>query len=187
MKIALHTRVRADRIEDYEQAQRQVPGELTEAIRAAGVAAGRSGAAGLTCSISSTAPTTARLLAAWQSIPVNAAWQARMAELLETVARLLSRRRRRRACRWSGSCEHHRRASPCLGPGRARSGLDQRPDMAAIRRSFSVDDLRPAAQAAGVTGHCRRPDSDGRGRDTGAARRWQPPTRWWPASSAGLT
>ena len=36
MKIALHTRVRADRIEEYEQAHAAVPAELTEAIRAAG-------------------------------------------------------------------------------------------------------------------------------------------------------
>ena len=37
MKVALHTRVRADRIEEYEAAHREVPQELTAAIRAAGV------------------------------------------------------------------------------------------------------------------------------------------------------
>ena len=37
MKVALHTRVRADRIGDYEQAHSEVPGELADAIRAAGV------------------------------------------------------------------------------------------------------------------------------------------------------
>lgn len=36
MRIALHTRVRADRIEAYEQAHAAVPAELAEAIRAAG-------------------------------------------------------------------------------------------------------------------------------------------------------
>jgi len=36
MRIALHTRVRADRISEYEAAYRNVPGELTAAIRAAG-------------------------------------------------------------------------------------------------------------------------------------------------------
>ena len=37
MRIALHTRVRADRVEEYERAHREVPAELTGAIRAAGV------------------------------------------------------------------------------------------------------------------------------------------------------
>lgn len=36
MKVALHTKVRADRIEEYDAAHRQVPEELTAAIRAAG-------------------------------------------------------------------------------------------------------------------------------------------------------
>ena len=36
MRIALHTRVRADRIDDYEAAHRAVPAELSDAIRAAG-------------------------------------------------------------------------------------------------------------------------------------------------------
>jgi L-rhamnose mutarotase len=36
VRIALHTRVRADRIEEYQAAHRAVPAELTEAIRAAG-------------------------------------------------------------------------------------------------------------------------------------------------------
>lgn len=35
MRIALHTTVRADRIEEYEAAHREVPEELTDAIRAA--------------------------------------------------------------------------------------------------------------------------------------------------------
>ncbi|KJS54570.1 hypothetical protein VM98_18295 [Streptomyces rubellomurinus subsp. indigoferus] len=37
MRIALHTRVRAERIEEYEAAHRAVPDELTAAVRAAGV------------------------------------------------------------------------------------------------------------------------------------------------------
>ncbi|CAL9326492.1 hypothetical protein SUDANB51_00398 [Streptomyces sp. enrichment culture] len=37
MRVALHTRVRADRVEEYEAAHREVPEELTAAIRAAGV------------------------------------------------------------------------------------------------------------------------------------------------------
>ncbi|WP_210549057.1 hypothetical protein [Streptomyces scabiei] len=41
MKVALHTKVRADRIEEYEAAHRQVPEQLTVVIRAAGVGSGR--------------------------------------------------------------------------------------------------------------------------------------------------
>jgi L-rhamnose mutarotase len=37
MRVTLHTRVRADRIAEYEQAHAAVLPELTEAIRAAGV------------------------------------------------------------------------------------------------------------------------------------------------------
>lgn len=35
MKVALHTKVRADRIEEYDAAHREVPKELAAAIRAA--------------------------------------------------------------------------------------------------------------------------------------------------------
>jgi L-rhamnose mutarotase len=64
MRVAPHTKVRADRIVDYEAAHREVPGELTDAIRAAG---------------------HARLLAELEKLPVDVAWQARMAELLDVV------------------------------------------------------------------------------------------------------
>ena len=36
MRVALHTKVRADRITEYEAAHQEVPVELTEAIRVAG-------------------------------------------------------------------------------------------------------------------------------------------------------
>lgn len=36
MRIALHTRVRADHIDEYEAAHRAVPEELSNAIRAGG-------------------------------------------------------------------------------------------------------------------------------------------------------
>ena len=36
VRIALHTRVRTDRIDQYEAAHRAVPAELAEAIRAGG-------------------------------------------------------------------------------------------------------------------------------------------------------
>ncbi|GGW45695.1 L-rhamnose mutarotase [Streptomyces caelestis] len=64
MRVALHTGVRSDRIAAYEAAHREVPGELTDAIHAAGYA---------------------RLLAEVEKLPVNVAWQARVAELLDVV------------------------------------------------------------------------------------------------------
>ena len=39
MRIALNTRVRADRVADYEAAHREVPAELSAAIRAGGATA----------------------------------------------------------------------------------------------------------------------------------------------------
>ncbi|MFD4661127.1 L-rhamnose mutarotase [Kitasatospora sp. NPDC058444] len=85
MRIALHTRVREDRIEEYEDAHRAVPDELTAAIRAAGVSfrtiwrSGRELFHLLECE------DYARLLAELEHLPVNIAWQARMAELLDVV------------------------------------------------------------------------------------------------------
>ncbi|REK87203.1 L-rhamnose mutarotase [Streptomyces inhibens] len=85
MRIALHTKVREDHIDDYEAAHREVPKELTDAIRAAG-------ATSWTIWRSSTdlfhvleCDDYARLLAELESLPVNIAWQARMAELLDVV------------------------------------------------------------------------------------------------------
>ncbi|MFF5013030.1 L-rhamnose mutarotase [Streptomyces sp. NPDC001165] len=85
MRVALHTKVRAHRIADYEAAHREVPKELTDAIRAAG-------ATSWTIWRSSTdlfhlleCEDYGRLLAALEELPVNVAWQARMAELLDVV------------------------------------------------------------------------------------------------------
>lgn len=84
MRIALHTRVRADRIEDYEQAHAAVPPELTEAIRAAGVATWTIWRSGTDLFHLIDCADYAALLAFLDKHPANAAWQARMAELLET-------------------------------------------------------------------------------------------------------
>lgn len=59
MRVALHTKVRADRIDRYEAAHREVPVELTDAIRPPAPLPGRSGAAVPTSSTSWTARTTA--------------------------------------------------------------------------------------------------------------------------------
>jgi L-rhamnose mutarotase len=85
MRIALHTRVRADRIEDYERAHQAVPPELTEAIRAAGVRGWTIWRSGTDLFHLIDCDDYPAMLAQLGTLPVNIAWQARMAELLETA------------------------------------------------------------------------------------------------------
>jgi L-rhamnose mutarotase len=84
MKVALHTRVRAGRVGDYERAHRAVPGELTGAIRAAGVTSWTIWRSGTELFHLIECDDYAGMLAALAHHPVNAAWQAQMAELLES-------------------------------------------------------------------------------------------------------
>jgi L-rhamnose mutarotase len=82
MRIALHTRVRHDRLTEYEQAHAAVPPELSAAIRAAGVTSWtiwRSGTDLFHVIDCADYPAT---LASLATNPVNITWQARMAELL---------------------------------------------------------------------------------------------------------
>ncbi|MFD5073761.1 L-rhamnose mutarotase [Streptomyces sp. NPDC058371] len=97
MRVALHTEVRADRIAEYEAAHREVPEELTGAIRGAGATswtiwrwgsprasgAERGGGADLFHVLD--CEDYGRLLAELEKLPVNVAWQARMAELPDVV------------------------------------------------------------------------------------------------------
>ncbi|WP_377272917.1 L-rhamnose mutarotase [Peterkaempfera sp. SMS 1(5)a] len=85
MRIALHTRVRADRTEEYEQAHREVPEELVAAIRAAGVSSWTIWRSGTELFHLLECEDYAALLAELEQLPVNVAWQARMAELLDVV------------------------------------------------------------------------------------------------------
>jgi L-rhamnose mutarotase len=85
MRVAIHTRVRADRLEGYEQAHAAVPAELTEAIRAAGVSSWTIWRSGTDLFHLIDCADYAQMLAALAEHPVNVAWQARMAELLEDV------------------------------------------------------------------------------------------------------
>ncbi|GGJ48463.1 L-rhamnose mutarotase [Streptomyces brasiliensis] len=85
MRIALHTRVRENRIEEYETAHREVPAELTVAIRAAGVTSWIIWRSGCELFHVLECQDYARLLAELEKLPVNIAWQARMAELLDVV------------------------------------------------------------------------------------------------------
>ncbi|QKW10048.1 L-rhamnose mutarotase [Streptomyces sp. NA04227] len=85
MRVALHTKVRADRVAEYEQAHREVPAELTEAIRAAGARSWTIWRSGTDLFHVIDCEDYARLLAELEGLPVNVAWQARMAELLDVV------------------------------------------------------------------------------------------------------
>ncbi|MFD9483498.1 L-rhamnose mutarotase [Streptomyces sp. NPDC059991] len=85
MRVALHTRVRGDRIEEYEAAHREVPAELTAAIRAAGVTEWTIWRSGTELFHLIECADYGRLLAELERLPVNIAWQARMAELLDVV------------------------------------------------------------------------------------------------------
>ncbi|GGO92505.1 L-rhamnose mutarotase [Wenjunlia tyrosinilytica] len=83
MRVALHTRVRADGIEEYEAAHREVPQELTDAIRAAGATSWTIWRSGTDLFHVIDCEDYSRLIGELEGLPVNAAWQARMAELLE--------------------------------------------------------------------------------------------------------
>ncbi|MEV6741914.1 L-rhamnose mutarotase [Streptomyces sp. NPDC051104] len=85
MRVALHTKVRADRIEEYEAAHREVPKELTNAIRAGGAASWTIWRSGMDLFHVLECEDYGRLLAELEKLPVNVAWQARMAELLDVV------------------------------------------------------------------------------------------------------
>ncbi|MFE9816162.1 L-rhamnose mutarotase [Streptomyces sp. NBC_00236] len=85
MRIALHTKVRADRIAEYEAAHREVPAELTRAIRAAGATSWTIWRSGTDLFHVIECDDYARLLAELEQLPVNVTWQARMAELLDVA------------------------------------------------------------------------------------------------------
>ncbi|MFF3397984.1 L-rhamnose mutarotase [Streptomyces sp. NPDC002659] len=85
MRVALHTKVRADRIAEYEAAHREVPGELTDAISAAGVTSWTIWRSGTDLFHLLDCADYGHLLAELEKLPVNIAWQARMAELLDVA------------------------------------------------------------------------------------------------------
>jgi L-rhamnose mutarotase len=85
MRIALHTRVRAGQLEEYLRAHRQVPAELTDAIRAAGATSWTIWRSGTELFHVIDCDDYASLLAQLAGNPVNQRWQERMAGLLETA------------------------------------------------------------------------------------------------------
>ncbi|MFJ8044150.1 L-rhamnose mutarotase [Kitasatospora sp. NPDC096147] len=85
MRIALHTRVRPDRIAEYEDAHRGVPPELTDAMREAGATDWTIWRSGTELFHVLDCEDYAALIAALEKLPVNTAWQLRMAELLDVA------------------------------------------------------------------------------------------------------
>ena len=85
MRVALHTKVRADRVAEYETAHREVPAELTAAIRAAGATSWTIWRSGTDLFHVLECEDYGRMLAELEKLPVNITWQARMAELLDVV------------------------------------------------------------------------------------------------------
>ncbi|GAA3408358.1 L-rhamnose mutarotase [Streptosporangium vulgare] len=85
MRIALHTRVKPGRESEYDQAHREVPAELTEAIRRGGAHEWTIWRSGQDLFHVIDCDDYEALLASLADLPVNIAWQARMAELLEVV------------------------------------------------------------------------------------------------------
>ncbi|MFE6159970.1 L-rhamnose mutarotase [Streptomyces sp. NPDC056486] len=85
MRIALHTKARADRLAEYDAAHREVPAELVAAIRAAGATSWTIWRSGTDLFHVLECEDYTRMLAELDKLPVNIAWQARMAELLDVV------------------------------------------------------------------------------------------------------
>jgi L-rhamnose mutarotase len=84
-RVALHTRVRADKVDEYEAAHREVPDELVAAIRSAGVSDWTIWRSGVDLFHVVECDDYAALLAALENLPVNVAWQERMGGYLEVV------------------------------------------------------------------------------------------------------
>ncbi|MFC9842260.1 L-rhamnose mutarotase [Streptomyces sp. NPDC060223] len=85
MRVALHTKVRADRIAEYEAAHLKVPAELTKAIRAAGATSWTIWRSGTDLFHLVECEDYGKMLAELEKLPVNIAWQARMTQLLDVV------------------------------------------------------------------------------------------------------
>lgn len=85
MRVALHTRLKPGTEAEYEQAHRDVPPELTQAMREAGVHAWTIWRSGLELFHVIDCDDYAAMLARLENLPVNAAWQARMAGYLDVV------------------------------------------------------------------------------------------------------
>ena len=82
MRVALHTRIRPDRVAEYEAAHRAVPPDLVAAIRAGGATSWTIWRSGTDLFHLIDCEDYGRLLASLGGQPANAAWALRMAELV---------------------------------------------------------------------------------------------------------
>lgn len=85
MQVALHTRLRPGTEAEYEAAHREIPAELTAAMRAAGARSWTIWRSGLDLFHVIDCDDYAVLITALAPLPVNVGWQARMADLLAVV------------------------------------------------------------------------------------------------------
>jgi L-rhamnose mutarotase len=85
MRIALHTRLLPGVEKDYENAHREVPETLTDAIRAAGVSDWTIWRDGLDLFHLLECDDYARLIGELADLPVNKAWQTRIATMMEVA------------------------------------------------------------------------------------------------------
>ncbi|GAA4431752.1 L-rhamnose mutarotase [Georgenia halophila] len=85
MRVALHLRVKAGREAEYDASHREVPAELVQAIRDAGVNDWTIWRSGQDLFQLIDCDDYAAMLAKLEELPVNVAWQVRMAELQEVT------------------------------------------------------------------------------------------------------
>jgi L-rhamnose mutarotase len=85
VEVALHTRLKPGAEDAYEAAHGAVPAELQTAIRAAGVRRWTIWRSGLELFHVIDCDDYRRLVVELADLPINRAWQTRMAELLDVV------------------------------------------------------------------------------------------------------
>lgn len=85
MRVAIHTRLKAGAEQAYDEAHRQVPRALVAAMRRTGVHDWRIWRSGRDVFQVIQCDDYAALLGALRDLPVNVAWQERMAQLQEVT------------------------------------------------------------------------------------------------------
>lgn len=83
MRVALHARLRPDKVDEYEAAHRAVPAELVAAFRRLGVTSWTIWRSGVDLFHLLECEDHARLRAGLAGLPVNLDWQVTMTRLLE--------------------------------------------------------------------------------------------------------
>jgi L-rhamnose mutarotase len=112
VRVALHTRLKPGAEAEYEAAHREVPSELVEALEAAGLQEWTIWRSGLDLFHVIDCTGYAQLLRSVAALPVNVAWQERMAGLLDVVHDYSAEAEQELPVAW-----HHRADQPA-GRGR---------------------------------------------------------------------